>query len=228
VSTLAVSADTAQRIPLLDEVLRARFEELPDAVLRRLCSHKTLTEAMVATVETLTGITPRVMAESGTNGISHLVWCVDGGYDRVGGRQADLPGRVGSTVLTDPPDRWTGASSRRLSFRARRQLRATRLQMLRKHLGWAMITGPTVDAGVRQSWRPSLTRAMSLRVTFALWWDARMSEGHTPESATTLLALIAQPDVLPRFTMTAEGPRLFGPYGVPDPTMVAEASGNGS
>lgn len=228
-STLAVTADTSQRIPLLDEVLRARFEELPDAVLCRLCRHETLTDAMAATVETLTGVVPRVMAESGGNGISHLVWCVDGGYDRVGGRQADLPGRVGSTVLTDSRDRWSGPSSRRLPFLSRWQLQVTRAQMLREHLGRAMVTGPTVDAGVRQSWRPSLTHAMSLRISFALWWDARLSEGHTRESAATLLALMAEPDVLARFTMTAQGPRLFGPYGEPlDATANSGGEGNGS
>lgn len=205
------------RIPLLDEVLRERFERLPDRVVADLCRHEHLTDSMAEMVETLTGIAPRLMPESGNNGITHLVWCVDGAYDRVGGRQADRPGRIGEVIVTDRFDRWNRTPRRQFAFVSRRQLQATRVEMLREHLGRAMVTGTTIDAAIRQPWRPLLVHAMSLRVAYALWWDARIREGHSVASATTLLALVAQPDALRRFTMTGEGPRLYGPYGVRPP-----------
>lgn len=189
-------------------MLRDRFEALPSPELGRLCAHETLAAAMVATIQTLTGVTPRLLPESGNNDISHLAWCVDGGRDPVGGREANRPGRIAIVIVTDRRHQWTLMTRRQFTFINRWQAQVTRIDMLREHLGRAMMSATTLDAGVRQPWRPLLTHAMSLRMAFALWWDARMVEGHTPESAWTLLSLIAEPSVLTRFTLTADGPHL--------------------
>jgi hypothetical protein len=49
-----------------------------------------------------------------------------------------------------------------------------------------------------------------VEVTLHAWWDARMSEGHTPESARLLLSLTASPSLLGALTFpdTGETPTL--------------------
>lgn len=55
-----------------------------------------------------------------------------------------------------------------------------------------------------ESLRPRETFGLAL----GLWWDLRLAEGHTRESAQTMLALLVHPDVQSRLSFDETGPVL--------------------
>lgn len=204
----AASAPPAgARTPLLDEVLGARFEALSAAQVAALCARTSLGEALSATVATLHGVSPRVFWQDRHAGVGQAAWGLDGVPDRVGGRTEGTRGRVGQITIVEPARQLGGWGSPDGPEQAR--TRERRRDILVEHLSRAMVTGRTLDTVVRLGMRAGDEWWMDLRIGFTLWWDTRIAEGHTPDSARTLLGLIAEPAVLAQFSFEdAAGPRL--------------------
>lgn len=53
------------------------------------------------------------------------------------------------------------------------------------------------------------TRAIQ-RIVVRAWWKARLSEGHTPETARLMLSLIVPPDLLRTLTFPTDGAPILG------------------
>lgn len=191
----------ADRTPLLDEVLRARFAVLDSGQVEDLCAYPSLAEAMVALISLLLDGTGHVLWESDRCEVGHLVWCLDSAPVPIGGRGAHRRGRVGEITVIDQ-HHWASAPAG--------QERARRFPLLAEHLTRAMTLGGTVDGLVRLEHRRNVLWWVDLRAGVTLWWEARMAEGHTPASARTLLALIADPLVLRQFSFDSPAaPRLL-------------------
>lgn len=92
------------------------------------------------------------------------------------------------------------------------RLRARRAQILQEviHGLDPMHDSPTVVLE-----RPLKNRAnakdvdRTLEAALGVWWDLRILEGHTAESAQTMLALIVDPSVQPCLRFDDTGPRLI-------------------
>lgn len=204
-------------MPLLDEVLRARYADLTAGQVATVCASPTLAAAMVALVEMLLYGTGHVLWESDLREVGHLVWRLDTSPEPIGGRSTGQPGRVGSMTVIDR-GHWAAVPAG-LEV-------ARREPLLAEHLGRAMAMGSTIDTLVRMQHRCNVLWWVDLRAGVTLWWEARMSEGHTVESARTLLALIGDALVLRQFAFDSPAaPRLLTcPWSRTGPLLPASTS----
>lgn len=182
-------------------MLRARYAALSATQVDDLCAYPTLAEAMVALVQVLLNGTGHVLWESEEREVGHLVWRLDTSPVPIGGRNEHQPGRIGHVTVVDQ-GHWHAAPAD--------TQQARRAPLLTEHLSRAMPANGTVDSFVRLEHRSNVLWWVDVRAGVTLWWQARMSEGHTPASAHTLLALIGDPVVLRQFSFDSpEAPRLL-------------------
>lgn len=147
--------------------------------------------------------------------VAAAVWRLHG----LRGFTASMAGkrREGSAVMVVPLDDdayafWRGGSSDQQDWACRSATEprgvpnVLRFSLLRR----ALLAVEPVDAAITHELRtltpePPINQAV-LTALYAAWWAARLSEGHTPESARVMLSLIVTSKTLPWLQFGEQGP----------------------
>lgn len=193
--------------PYLGTLLVDRFDALPRRTRNSILDRPTLGEAIVATIQHIHGATAYATEHYSdplsTHRLLLVAYRLDDVDDWTQRRFQDLSvdslpetGRYVQIAAGDTAmERWATAHARgwRYLGRRRRTLRHRRVLWLRFPLRSALLGNYTIDDHLHQS------RTADQYVTgigLPLWWEARMREGHTPESAWMMLGLTIDPTIL--------------------------------
>lgn len=205
--------------------LSRRFADLPRREIHALCDLPTLADALVAAVSLLHGAAAHVGERTDRPFPTMRNLVVGYRLDEVPGwasgeiedpalttgvpEKAGVPGRIAIIQSVhvpisswEHPDAGRYGMRRKQRWNRRRLRRMERLDILTTALSGAKVAVMTIDDCVRP---PCVPDTWWHSIGLPLWWDARLAEGHSPDSARMMLGLIVTPDMLARMGFTSTG-----------------------
>lgn len=198
----------------MEDILKRRFKALPRAVRRRLLRAPTLVDAVRETLTHIYDTPAHVGRMVVTGNEPHVVAFRLSGIDDTPDLPLDVPGfdpkdDHAAVILVDSGlcEQWAARGarwprSRRYTYPRRRLLAAALFGAFVEPYG---INDNLVELSYRDN---DAAKWYLAQVSFPLWWDTRVEQGHTAEAATFVLGLTVQPQWLARLAF--ENDRLVG------------------